>query len=83
MRAANDPFPAGGEKTISVEVTSVVRASDRSFQVKWTETAYDGACRQHALDRHAVDRSQTPKSADVLRRNARALRRCHRLEPGA
>jgi hypothetical protein len=30
-----------GEKTISVEVTSVVRASDRSFQVKWTETAYD------------------------------------------
>jgi hypothetical protein len=28
-----------------------------------------GACRQHALDRHAVDRSQTPKSADVLRRN--------------
>jgi type IV secretion system protein VirB5 len=37
----NDPFVQAGEKTISVEVTSVVRASDRSFQVKWTETAYD------------------------------------------
>ncbi|HTM78547.1 MAG TPA: conjugal transfer protein TrbF [Devosia sp.] len=38
---ANDPFKAMGERTVSVQVTSVVRMSDRSFQVKWTEQAYD------------------------------------------
>ncbi|MGL1742645.1 VirB8/TrbF family protein, partial [Vibrio parahaemolyticus] len=26
---------------MSVQVTSVVRASDKSFQVKWVETAYE------------------------------------------
>src|SRR3546814_11283366 len=36
-----DPFANIGERTVSVQVTSVVRASDRSFQVKWTETAYE------------------------------------------
>jgi type IV secretion system protein TrbF len=35
-----DPFSHVGERTVSVQVTSVVRASDRSFQVKWIETAY-------------------------------------------
>ncbi|MBW8754662.1 MAG: conjugal transfer protein TrbF, partial [Sphingomonadales bacterium] len=33
---AADPFANLGEKTVSVQVTSVVRASDQSFQVKWT-----------------------------------------------
>jgi type IV secretion system protein VirB5 len=33
----NDPFKAVGERSASVEVTSVVRASNDSFQVKWTE----------------------------------------------
>ena len=33
-----DPFGQVGTRTVSVQVTSVVRASDRSFQVKWTET---------------------------------------------
>src|SRR3546814_8543675 len=36
-----DPFANIGERTVSVQVTSVVRASDRSFQLKWTETAYE------------------------------------------
>ena len=35
------PFARVGERSVSVQVTSVVRASDRSFQVKWTETAYE------------------------------------------
>lgn len=38
---AADPFSGVGERTVSVQVTSVVRASDRSFQVKWSETAYE------------------------------------------
>jgi type IV secretory pathway TrbF-like protein len=38
---AADPFGHVGEQTVSVQVTSVVRASDTSFQVKWIETAYE------------------------------------------
>src|SRR3546814_15179818 len=36
-----DPFARMGERTVSVQVTSVVRASDTSFQVKWTETVFE------------------------------------------
>lgn len=39
---ANDPFKAVGERSVSVEVTSVVRASESSFQVKWTEQTWQG-----------------------------------------
>src|SRR5690606_26650666 len=38
---AAEPFAQVGSRTVSVQVTSVVRASDRSFQVKWSETAYE------------------------------------------
>lgn len=37
----SDPFANVGERTVSVQVTSVVRASDRSFQIKWIETAFE------------------------------------------
>ena len=37
---ANDPFKAVGERTVSVQITSVVRVSDGSFQVKWVEQTY-------------------------------------------
>jgi len=66
-----DPFGAIGEKAVTVQVTSVVRASDRSFQVKWTETAYDrgaeaGTSRWTAILTVAIT---PPKDADTLRRN--------------
>lgn len=34
---ANDPFARVGQITVAVEVTSVVRASPSSFQVRWIE----------------------------------------------
>ena len=37
----SNPFGDIGSRTVSVQVTSIVRASDRSFQVKWTESEYD------------------------------------------
>src|SRR3546814_14651476 len=37
----SNPFADVGRRTVSVQVTSVVRASDTSFQVKWTERAYE------------------------------------------
>ena len=56
---------------MSVQVTSVVRASDRSFQVKWTETAYErgveaGTSRWTAILAVAM---KPPRDADTLRRN--------------
>ncbi|MBY8823190.1 conjugal transfer protein TrbF [Sphingomonas colocasiae] len=60
-----------GERTVSVQVTSVVRASDKSFQVKWSETAYErgsqtGTSRWTAI----LTLVETPPSdADTLRRN--------------
>ena len=65
------PFDGIGERTVSVEVTSVVRASDQSFQVKWSETAYargsvDGTSRWTAI---LGIRQRPPLNADTLRRN--------------
>jgi type IV secretory pathway TrbF-like protein len=37
----NDPFAKVGRETIAVEVTSVVRASDSSFQVRWLERSFE------------------------------------------
>jgi type IV secretion system protein VirB5 len=70
------PFASVGDRTVSVQVTSVVRASDRSFQVKWIETAYDhgslaGTSRWTAI--LSID-VKPPKSADELRKNPLGLR---------
>ncbi|WP_419739550.1 conjugal transfer protein TrbF [Ruegeria sp.] len=37
----SDPFGRIGTHSVSVQVSSVVRASDTSFQVKWTEQVYE------------------------------------------
>lgn len=37
----NDPFAKVGRETIAIEVTSVVRASELSFQVRWLEKSFD------------------------------------------
>jgi type IV secretory pathway TrbF-like protein len=37
-----DPFAKVGHETVAVEVTSVVRASDTSFQVRWLERTFEG-----------------------------------------
>jgi type IV secretion system protein VirB5 len=65
------PFDVIGEKTVSVEVTSVVRASDRSFQVKWTEAAFDHG-EENGMSHWTAILSvvrHPPATADVLRRN--------------
>jgi type IV secretion system protein TrbF len=65
------PFAHVGERTVSVQVTSVVRASDQSFQVKWIETAYErgsetGSTRWTAI---LTIVTKAPASAEVLRKN--------------
>jgi type IV secretory pathway TrbF-like protein len=72
---AADPFGAVGTRSVSVQVTSVVRASDRSFQVKWTESAYErgslaGRSRWTAILSIVL---QPPSSAEMLRKNPLGL----------
>jgi type IV secretion system protein VirB5 len=69
------PFADVGRRTVSVQVTSVIRASDRSFQVKWTESEYErgslaGTSRWTAILSVVV---RPPRSADALRRNPLGL----------
>ena len=66
-----DPFAHIGERTVSVQVTSVVRASDRSFQVKWEETVFDRGARAGTSRWTGILTivSRPPASADELRRN--------------
>ena len=70
-----DPFGEVGTRTVSVQVTSVVRASDRSFQVKWTEREYErgnlsGTSRWTAILSVAM---RPPSSAETLRKNPLGL----------
>ena len=73
-RAAN-PFGQGNEKSTSVQVTSVVRASDKSFQVKWTENLYERgnlASTSHWTGILTVV-IQPPTTAEILRKNPLGL----------
>jgi type IV secretion system protein VirB5 len=84
-----DPFGHVGERTVSVQVTSVVRASDRSFQVKWIETSYErgalaGSAHWTGILSVVI---KPPASADALRRNplglyVDAIDWSRELEPG-
>ena len=70
-----DPFARIGERSVSVQVTSVVRASPDSFQVKWLEQAYERgsmASTQHWTAVLTVV-VRTPRDAEVLRRNPLGL----------
>ena len=67
----SDPFAAIGREQVAVDVTSVIRASPRSFRVAWIERRYrDGllaeTSRWTAILGIAV---QPPTNADALRKN--------------
>ncbi|MDO9625563.1 MAG: conjugal transfer protein TrbF [Pseudomonas sp.] len=68
---ANDPFTRVGKESVTVELSSVVRASDNSFQVRWNERRYvNGAAA--GLERWTAVISivlQPPRSEEKLRRN--------------
>ncbi|MGC6400347.1 conjugal transfer protein TrbF [Sphingomonas sp. FW199] len=70
-----DPFGRVGERAVSVQVTSVVRASDRSFQVKWTETVYERGNRTGTSNWTGIltVMRKGPSSAETLRRNPLGL----------
>jgi type IV secretory pathway TrbF-like protein len=70
-----DPFAEVGDKTVSVQVTSVVRASATSFQVKWSERAYERGSLTRASRWTAIVTVllKPPRDADTLRKNPLGL----------
>lgn len=69
--AAQDPFKAIAERSVSIEVTSVVRASPDSFQVKWREEIWrHGArLRQERWTAILTIVTQAPRDLATLRKN--------------
>jgi len=73
-REAN-PFEDIGSRTRSVQVTSVVRASDTSFQVKWAETSFErgnAIGTEHWTGILSIV-TRPPASAERLRKNPLGL----------
>ncbi|WP_110958426.1 conjugal transfer protein TrbF [Acidovorax sp. ST3] len=67
----NDPFSRIGQQLVAVQVNSVVRASDTSFQVRWTERRYVNG-EAAGLDRWTAVLSivlQAPRTEERLRKN--------------
>jgi len=72
---ASNPFVEVGRRTVSVQVTSIVRSSEDSFRVNWTEQAYErgslsGTSRWTAV---VTIKVKPPRSAEVLRKNPLGL----------
>ncbi len=70
-----DPFARVGQKTVSVEVTSAVRASSSSFQLRWEEKSFEngasvGAKRFTGLFTVSIE---PPRTEEVLRKNPLGL----------
>lgn len=67
----NDPFARLGKAQVSVEVSSVIRASTQSFRVAWVQRAYDNGSLS-STERWTAILSvviETPRDADRLRKN--------------
>ncbi|WPO43219.1 conjugal transfer protein TrbF [Tardiphaga sp. 42S5] len=67
----NDPFARLGKVQVSVEVSSVIRASPESFRVAWVQRAYDNGSLSSTERWTAILTVviETPRDADRLRKN--------------
>lgn len=68
---ANDPFGQIGTRSVTVQVTSVVRASDRSFQVKWSEQVFErgSLARTERWTAILTIVTQPPRTPEALAKN--------------
>ena len=67
----NDPFARVGKESVTVQITSVVRASDASFNVRWTEQRFVNGAPAGTERWNAVISTvlQTPRTEQRLRKN--------------
>jgi type IV secretion system protein VirB5 len=70
-----DPFTKIGARTATAEVTSVVRASNDSFEIRWKESTYEnGAVAKTERFTGVVSVIlKTPSNAETLRKNPLGL----------
>ncbi len=71
----NDPFAEIGRRSVNVDVTSVVRASDNSFELRWTEKTYANG-QFEKLERftaHLTVILSPPRTAEALHKNPLGL----------
>ncbi len=67
----NDPFSKVGRRTVTVEVTSVVRSSDDTFEIRWREQSFENGSLAET-SRHTGSLSivlQRPRTEAALRKN--------------
>jgi len=69
---AHDPFVRVGKESVTVQITSVVRASDTSFNVRWTEQRFVNGAPAGTERWNAVISTvlQTPRTEQRLRKNS-------------
>jgi len=67
----NDPFAKIGQRSVSVEITSVVRASPTSFQLRWREKAFENgsAASEQSFTGVLTIVTKPPRDAATLRAN--------------
>ncbi|MCR9078546.1 MAG: conjugal transfer protein TrbF [Hyphomonadaceae bacterium] len=73
--SANDPFADVGRKSRTVDVISVVRVSDASFQARWIEKTYENGALVDAARFTGLFSiiTQPPKTPEALRANPLGL----------
>ncbi len=71
----NDPFAEIGRRSVNVDVTSVVRASDDSFEIRWTEKSYANGQfqKQERFTAHLTIVLSPPRTAEALHKNPLGL----------
>ena len=67
----NDPFSRVGQRTVTVEVTSIVRSSGDSFDVRWREQSFENGTLANTIRYTAVLSLvlQPPRTEEALRKN--------------
>jgi type IV secretory pathway TrbF-like protein len=70
-----DPFTKIGAKTVTAEVTSVVRASRDSFEIRWKESAYENGSitKTERFTGVVTTVLKVPTDAETLRKNPLGL----------
>lgn len=72
---STNPFDRVGERSVAVQVTSVVRATENTFQVKWSEQHYERSTLTSSEDWTAMLTlvTATPKSESEVLKNPLGL----------
>lgn len=71
----NDPFKDIGQRSVTVDIISIVRSSDDSFEVRWRETEFRGGAKT-AMQSFTASLSiitKAPTDAETLHRNPLGL----------